>query len=79
MATEGVFRHFELTIGVFLPADAEVPYTFNDWLAYAFGADAVARMGATPTTLNAVVETRYPLADDVVQRRRELGTRTRYA
>jgi hypothetical protein len=66
-------RLFELTIGVYLPEGAPLPVTFQDWID---------RMnvcgGATATYLERVVERRYPLADDVVERRRELGVRVGY-
>lgn len=64
---ESPFRRFELTIGVYVPRGAPLPETFNDWIERAgFTAE-----GASPTTLERVVETRYPLSADVIDKRTE--------
>lgn len=76
--SDSPFRLFDLTISVYLPREAPLPETFNDWLVRAFGREAVNEMGALTTTLQGVVERRYPLAEDVVERRRGT-TRPRYA
>jgi hypothetical protein len=60
-------RRFELTIGVFLPEEAELPVTFRDWIDVA----GLCHGGASPTTLERVVETNHPPASDVVGRRRQ--------
>lgn len=70
------FRRFELTIGVYLPGDAPLPETFVEWLERATGCD-LSDGPATPTTLERVVETRYPLASDVIEKRE--GLRRPYA
>lgn len=62
------FRRFELTIGVYLTADEPLPDTFNQWIVRAFGIDPD-ELCASPTTLERVVETRYPLSDDVIEKR----------
>lgn len=62
-------RLFDLTISVHGPDDY-LPVTFEDWLRLAFGDEAVDQIGANPTTLVSVVERRYPLSDDIVERRR---------
>lgn len=63
------FRHFELTIGVYVPVGAPLPQNFEEWVERA----GFAVQGATPTTLERVVETRYPLSDDVIEKRRGLN------
>lgn len=65
------FRRFELTIGVVLPANAPLPEDFRAWLERATGVD-LADSPATPTTLERVVEIRYPLSEDVVIKRQGL-------
>lgn len=71
MPREGVFRRFELTISVFLPYEAPLPKTFADWIERAFGIDQNT-LGASPTQLERVIETRYPLSEDVAEKRRGL-------
>lgn len=61
-------RHFELTVGVFVGDDEPIPNTFNQWITLA----GLAIVGSSPTTLERVVETRYPLSRDVVDKRRGL-------
>lgn len=63
-----IFRLFELTMTVYLPLTGDLPITFGDWIERAFGIDQ-REIGASPTTLNRVVELRYPLAPDVIERR----------
>ncbi len=58
-------RHFELTIGVFIGDRDPLPATFNQWITAA----GLSIVGSSPTTLKRVVETRYPIADDVVEKR----------
>lgn len=70
------FRRFELTIGVYLPGGAALPEDFREWLERATGCD-LSDGPATATTLERVVETRYPLADDVIEKRE--GLRRPYA
>ncbi len=61
------FRRFELTIGVYLPAGAPLPDTFREWIERAgFECNNV----ASPSTLERVIETRYPLSGDVIEKRR---------
>lgn len=60
-------RYFELTIGVHLWEDEELPRTFNEWMERA----GFVIPGASPTTLKRVVEVRHPPAPDVIERRRE--------
>jgi hypothetical protein len=62
-------RTFELTMRVFVPADGPLPETFRDWLTRATGVDC-SEGPATATTLERIVETRYPLAADVIKRRK---------
>jgi hypothetical protein len=61
------FRRFELTIGVYVPRDAPIPETFNDWIERAGFECNI----ASPTTLERVVETRYPMSADVIEKRGE--------
>jgi hypothetical protein len=59
-------RRFELTIGVFVRDDEPLPDSFRDWIELA----GLCHEGASPTTLERVVETAYPLKKDVIQKRR---------
>ena len=61
-------RLFELTINVYAP-DYEMPVGFRDWIDLAFGTEGM-EIGASSTTLEKVRELRYPLADDILWRRR---------
>ena len=65
-----LMRLFQLTMNVYLPSHAPLPDTFTDWIGLAFGIDTT-ELPASPTTLTSVVELRYRLADDVVEKRRE--------
>lgn len=60
-------RKFELTISVFAP-DEGIPNSFREWLDLAFGLEGV-EMGASPTTLERIVEVKHPLNNDVIERR----------
>ena len=62
------FRLFELTMLVYLPDGAELPVTFRDWLEWATGV-SMEDGPATPTRLVRIIEHRYPLADDVIEKR----------
>lgn len=56
----GFFRAFEVTATVYLPRGAELPVYAADWF------EMVNRMGSS---LERVVEIRYPLCDDIVGQR----------
>ena len=60
-------RLFALNIMVYLPDGRALPTTFNEWIEVATGIEPQI---ATPTTLESVHECRYPLADDVIEKRR---------
>jgi hypothetical protein len=64
-------RTFELTMRVFLHG-APLPEDFRAWLTEASGVDC-SEGPATATTLERVVETRYPLAKDVIEKRKSRG------
>lgn len=72
-------RLFHMTIGVYVGDSEPLPDDFRDWIRQAFGDEAADVIGASPTFLHSVVETRYPLAEDVVERRRESGVRVLYS
>ena len=65
---EPLFRRFELTIGVYVGRSGELPTTFAEWRDIAFGTEGL-ELPATPTTLERVVEVRYPVAEDIRERR----------
>ena len=58
---EGFFRCFEVTTTVHLPRYALLPTTADEWFSL------VTQMGSS---LERIVEIRYPLATDIVDRRR---------
>lgn len=58
-------RRFELTIGVYVGDEQELPSNFNEWIEQA----GLTAEGATPTTLHRVVEVRHPPAEDVIEKR----------
>lgn len=60
-------RYFELTIGVHLFESEELPVTFRDWIERM----GLCHEGASPTTLNHVVELRQPPSVDIIERRKE--------
>lgn len=70
---ESPFRLFHLTIGVYVPRNAELPETFNDWITRANLCE-----GASATYLHSVTEINYPLAGDVVERRENATIRPLY-
>jgi hypothetical protein len=59
-------RRFELTIGVFLGDDEPLPETFRDWIDVA----GLNYEGASPTTLERVIETAHPPKEDVIEKRK---------
>ena len=61
---EGAFRAFDVTATVYLPRGVPLPTTAQEWF------EMVDRMGSS---LQSVIERRYPLADDIVQQRHRLG------
>lgn len=65
----GFFRMFDVTATVYLPRHAKLPTTANEWF------EIVNSMGSS---LESVVERRYPLANDVVEMRKKLGVYPRY-
>jgi hypothetical protein len=67
-------RRFELTISVYYPDGEPLPDTFAEWLERATGV-SMENAPATPTTLERIVETRYPLARDVIEKRVERRSR----
>ena len=60
------WRLFHLTIGVYLGPNEAIPNTFRDWIERA----NICSGGASTTYLDSVTELRYPLADDIVAKRR---------
>lgn len=59
-------RRFELTMSVFLGDAHPLPDNFRDWIEVA----GLCNLGASPTVLERIVETQYPLSNDVVDKRR---------
>lgn len=64
------FRLFEVTIQVHIPRNGELPHYAADWLEVITGASQE-HFGATGASLVGIRELRYPLADDVVEKRKE--------
>lgn len=62
---ESPFRLFHLTISVYVPRGTPLPETFSEWVERA-GFEVG---GASPTSLERVVELRFPLAADVIDKR----------
>lgn len=69
------WRLFHLTVGVYLGPDEEIPNDFRDWIERA----NLCGEGASSTFLHSVTELRYPLADDIVEARKQTGVRVLYS
>ena len=59
-------RCFQLTMTVYLWEGETLPESFRDWIDRA----GLCHDGASSTRLDGIIEMRYPLADDVVEKRK---------